>query len=239
MRSQNPIADYAATLSRELAFDGPLSRRVREEVEDHLWEAAASNGDEDPLAAQRRAVARFGDPRAIAAQYAASSLCRQTKAVGMVAVLVIAGVYLAMKGRLAWYGMMQWGVADQLRAVLEIAMPVIRYTFMAAVTLGIVGWIYSASCKAPPYLDQAHCRRLRVSQLLSAATTAAIVLSVIFDIGVTTIRLTEATWSARALVPLGLVVAEIAFAVMLAAQVVGTVRRTNLAASHPDLMRPI
>src|SRR5262245_4343 len=46
MWSHSPIADYAAALSRELAFDGPLSRRVRDEVEDHLWEAAASEPDQ-------------------------------------------------------------------------------------------------------------------------------------------------------------------------------------------------
>jgi hypothetical protein len=239
MPSHSPIADYAAALSRELAFDGPLSRRVREEVEDHLWEAVASEPDQDPLLAQRRAVVRFGDPRAIAAQYAASSLYRQTKTVGLVAVLVIAGVYLTMKGRVAWYGLMHWGMGDQLRAALEVPGPVIRYNFMVALVLGIVGWIYSVSRKAPPYLDLAHRRQLRVSQLISGAATAAIVLSVILDIGVTAGRLSEVTWSAQALVPVGLVVAEIVWAIMLTKQLLGTVRRTGLAASSPDLMRPI
>jgi hypothetical protein len=239
MWSHGPIADFAAALSRELAFDRPLSRRVREEVEDHLWEAAASEPDQDPLAAQRRVVARFGDPRAIAAQYAASSLYRQTKAVGALAVLVIACVYLTMKGRHAWYGLMHWGMGDQLRALLEMVMPIIRYTFAAALTLGIVGWVYSVSRKTPPCLDLAHRRQLRVSQLLSGAATGAIVLSVILDICVTTVRLAEATLSAQALVPLGLVVAEIVFAVALAVQLLGTVRRTALAASHLDLIRPI
>ena len=41
MRQPSPIADYAAALARELAFDVSLSRRVRQEVEDHLWEAVA------------------------------------------------------------------------------------------------------------------------------------------------------------------------------------------------------
>jgi hypothetical protein len=238
MWSHSPIAEYGAALSRELAFDRPLSRRVREEVEDHLWEAAASEPDQDPLMAQLRAVARFGDPRAIAAQYAASSLYRQTKAVGVAAVLVIAGVYLTMKGRHAWYEMVHWGMGDQLRALLETGMPVIRYTFMAALMLGIVGWVYSVSRKTPPILDLAHRRQLRVSQLLLSAATGAIVLSVIFDIGVTTVRLAEVTFSAQALVPLGLVVVEIVFTVALVVQLLGTVRRTGLAASYLDLERP-
>jgi hypothetical protein len=234
MWSQSPIAEYGAALARELAFDGPLARRVRQEVEDHLWEASVTEGGEDPVAAQRRVVARFGDCRVIAAQYVASSLYRQTKNVGAVAVFVIAGIYLVMKGRLAWYGLMHWGIGDQLRAALEIAMPVIRYNFMAALALGIIACAYSASHKTPLRLDPVHRRQLRVSLLLSAAATAAIGLSVVFDIAVTMLRLAEATWSVQTLVPLGLAAAETMLALGLAVQLLGTVRRTSLASSLLD-----
>jgi hypothetical protein len=234
MRSQNPIAEYGAALARELAFDRPLSRRVRQEVEDHLWEASVTEGGEDLVTAQRRVVARFGDCRVIAAQYVASSLYRQTKNVGAVAVFVIASVYLAMKGRIAWYGLMHWNVGDQLRTALEIAIPVIRYNFMAAVALGIIACAYSASHKTPLRLDPVHRRTLRVSQLLSAAATAAIGLSVVFDIAMTMFRLADATWWAQTLVPLGLVAAESILAFGLAVQLLGTVRRTSLASSLLD-----
>jgi hypothetical protein len=228
MQSQSPIAEYAAALSRELAFDGPLSRRVRQEVEDHLWEATAG---EDSIAAQRSAVAKFGDPRAIAAQYAASSLYRHTKNVGIIAVIAIAGIYVSMKARLAWYGLLHWTMGDQLRAAIDAAMPFIRYNFMAAVALVIIGWAYSESRKTPYYLESAHRRQLRVSQLLSAAATAMVSLSVVSDLVVTTARLAESSWSMQALVPLGLLAAEIGLSVALGFQLVGAVRRTSLAAS--------
>jgi hypothetical protein len=207
---------------------------VQQEVEDHLWEASVSEGGEDSVAAQRRVVARFGDCRAIAAQYVASSLYRQTRNVAAVAVFVIAGIYLAMKGRLAWYGLMHWGMGDQLRAALEIAMPVIRYNFMAALALGVIACGYSASQKPPLRLDPVHRRQLRASQLLLAAATAAIGLSVVFDVAVTTLRLADVTWSVETLVPFSLVAAETILALGLVGQLLGTIRRTSLASSLLD-----
>src|SRR5215472_7632295 len=231
MQPHSPIAEYAVTLSRELAFDRPLSRRVRQEVEDHLWEATAG---EHSVAAQRRAIARFGDARAIAVQYAASSLYRQTKNVGIIAILAVAVIYLSMMGRLSWYGLLHWTMSDQLSAAVDVVRPFIRYNFMAAVVLGIVGWAYSASRKTPSALDPRHRRQLRVSQLLSAAATAVASLSVVSDLVVTTARLVESPWSMRSLVPIGLLAAEIGLAVGLAVQLLGTVRRTSLAATLFD-----
>ena len=37
MRPPVPIAEYLDRLTRELRFDPQLSRRVRREIEDHLW----------------------------------------------------------------------------------------------------------------------------------------------------------------------------------------------------------
>jgi hypothetical protein len=67
------VADYLDVLGRELGYAPLLSRRVRLEVEDHLWEAAANEGG-DAAEAQRRAVEKFGDPQEIARQYAAIDL---------------------------------------------------------------------------------------------------------------------------------------------------------------------
>ena len=72
------IPDYVETLVRELDFDRSLSRSVRQEVEDHLWEAVAADSTGDMLEAQRRAIADFGDARAIAAQFGNVSLVRVT-----------------------------------------------------------------------------------------------------------------------------------------------------------------
>ena len=62
MLQPSAVADYLDILRRELSYDPALSRRVRLEVEDHLWEAAANEGG-DAAEAQRRTIERFGDPR--------------------------------------------------------------------------------------------------------------------------------------------------------------------------------
>jgi hypothetical protein len=56
------ISAYVERLVDKLSFDRSLSRYVRQEVEDHLWEAVAADDLGDTPEAQRRAVANFGDP---------------------------------------------------------------------------------------------------------------------------------------------------------------------------------
>ncbi|HYW90414.1 MAG TPA: hypothetical protein VFB50_21775, partial [Chloroflexota bacterium] len=94
------IPEFAEALAGRLGFDRSLSRAVRQEVEDHLWEAAAAELTDDPLEAQRRAIAKFGDPRAIAREIAAVALARSARRAGVAAMLVSAIVFVAMKTRL-------------------------------------------------------------------------------------------------------------------------------------------
>jgi hypothetical protein len=91
------IAEYLDTIERALAHDRSLARRVRQEIEDHLWEAVAANSEDGQIAAQRRAAANFGDPRSIAVQFAAISLGRRTRRTGVVLIFVAASIFLAMK----------------------------------------------------------------------------------------------------------------------------------------------
>jgi len=102
------IPDYLESLARELDFDRSLSRCVRQEVEDHLWEAVAADSTGNLLEAQQRAIANFGDARAVAAQFAVVSLAKRTRRAGVAAVLVIASDLIAMKARVAWYAAAQW-----------------------------------------------------------------------------------------------------------------------------------
>ena len=44
MLRSEPVTDYLAVLARDLDSDPALSRRVRGEVEDHLWQAAEARG---------------------------------------------------------------------------------------------------------------------------------------------------------------------------------------------------
>src|ERR1700746_24800 len=104
MPQRSPVADYLDALTRELGFDRPLAHRVRQEVEDHLWEATAANGGSS-IEVQARAVRCFGEAREIASQYAALSLLRQARRSGAIIVLASGALYIAMKGRVALFGL--------------------------------------------------------------------------------------------------------------------------------------
>ena len=62
-----PIAAYLDELDRVLSFDSRLSRRVHDEIESHLSDAAERVGEAD-------AVRRFGRPAEIARAYAEAAL---------------------------------------------------------------------------------------------------------------------------------------------------------------------
>ena len=175
------IADYLEQLERELCFDRSLSRCVRQEVEDHLWEAVAADPTGNTLQAQRRAIANFGDAGAIAAQFAMVSLARQSRRAGVVAVLVVASVFIAMKARLAWYAAAQWALSDDVRAVGGLVSRVDRYAFLLSVIIGLGGWLYIRSRQIPAGFDPAYGSQLRRFVLLCSATAAALVVSVISD----------------------------------------------------------
>src|SRR5262249_30611007 len=117
MAKAGVISDYLESLTTALSFDRVLARSVRQEVEDHLWEAIAADRTGDGLEAERRAIANFGDPLAIAAQFAVVSLAQQTRRAGIALILVIGGVFATMKARLAWYAMTEWAMRDDLKGV--------------------------------------------------------------------------------------------------------------------------
>jgi hypothetical protein len=119
MEKSGVISEYAESLAGRLSFDRSLSRCVRQEVEDHLWEAVAADTTGNPLEAQRRAIANFGDAQVIAAQIAVVSLAKQTKKIGITVILAIAAVFLAMKTRITWYDLTQWALCEDTRAVTE------------------------------------------------------------------------------------------------------------------------
>ena len=126
----------------KLGFDRSLARRVRQEVEDHLRESAANDPTGDPLEAERRAIARFGDPQLIVTQLAAVSLARQAKRAGAAVIVVIAGALLAMKARTAWYAVMQAALSRGNEGLGSAVASLDRTAFWLAVILGIVGWAY-------------------------------------------------------------------------------------------------
>jgi hypothetical protein len=129
MQRPGLIDEYVGRLARKLDFDRSLRWRVRREVEDHLREAAATNGTGDVAAAERRAVANFGDPDAVAAQFAVISLAKRSRTTSSASIVGIAAIFVAMKGRVAWYAMATETAGGASKSVAGSLGSIDRYTF--------------------------------------------------------------------------------------------------------------
>jgi hypothetical protein len=217
------IAEYAAALAGRLSFDPALARCVRQEVEDHLWESVASDRTGDPLEAERRAVARFGDPDIIAAQFAVVSLAKQSRKVGLAVIVAIAGVLIAMKARIASYAVAQWALSDETRALSFIVGSVDRYAFWLSVAVGIAGWAYVGR-RSPALLHPSFRKQLRRCFLFCAVAAVALVTSVLSDGVLTTLRLLE-TGAAELFIPIVSMAVEIVCVTLLVVRVRGVSRR--------------
>jgi hypothetical protein len=226
MPPADPIANYVAALSHELRFDPSLSRRVCAEVEDHLREAAA-DGTGAGADVEGEAVARFGLPHAIARQFAAPSLTRQTKGLGYAMVLVVLGSYLAMAGRLAWYIALDWRVGNDapLAALRTVTVRVDRYAFALAAILGLCGLAYAWRARSAA-LDVASRSRLRRFFLLCALATLGLLVTVAADIVLTGLRLAGSAPSLASLLPLALLAVEIALTAIFIAHLRSVMRRS-------------
>ncbi|SHG61317.1 hypothetical protein [Bradyrhizobium erythrophlei] len=225
------IQDYLDGLSRELDFDRSLARCVRQEVEDHLWEAVAADPAGNLLEAQRRAVANFGDARVIAAQFAVLSLARQSRRAGVAAVLVVAGIFIAMKARVAWYAATQWAISDDLRAVGGLVGMVDRYAFLLAAIVGLAGWLYIRSREIPAALHPAYRRQLHRFFVLCCTAAAALAVSVVSDAVLTALNLRGTELSAASVVPIISMTIEIACVGMLVFHIYGIAQRAASAAA--------
>ena len=221
------ISDYLESLAGALSFDRSLSRRVRQEVEDHLRETVAADPRGDGLGAERRAIANFGDPHVIAAQFAVVSLAKQTRRVGAAIILVIAGVFIAMKARVTWYAVMQCAISDDIRAASGIVGLIDRYAFWLSVIIGIGGWAYISGRRIPAAFYIAYRKQLRRFFLLCIAATGALAVSVISDGVLTALRLPAAGLSAEFLIPVFSMAIEVACAGILVFQIRSIVQRAT------------
>jgi hypothetical protein len=235
MRQSDIIDDYLDALTRALSFDIPLSCRVRKEVEDHLREAIADEPGGDPIAAQGRAVARLGDPRAIACQYVATSLLAQTRRVGFILIAALAGIYVGMKGRSAWYDFMEWErLTGHLKDVAAMSVSIDHNAFRIALAVGIVGLGYIASRRAPMSFEVAYRSQVTRCVVLSAVTAVALLTSVVADAVITGLRLSAVHLAPAALLPVLSIAAEMALVSALVLHIRTTLRR---AASVSSLLR--
>ena len=213
------ISEYLESLADALSFDRSLSRRVRQEVEDHLWETIAADPIGDRLEAERRAIANFGDPHVIAAQFAIVSLAKQTRRFGVAVILAVAGVFVVMKARVAWYAATQWAMSDDMRAIGGIVGLIDRYSFWLSVIVGITGFAYISVRGIPQGLYPAYRKRLDRFFLLCAAATGALIVSIISDGVLTALQLVEKEIRAAFLIPIFSMAIEIACAGVLVFQI--------------------
>src|SRR5262249_13559136 len=160
--------------------------------------------------AVQRAIANFGDPHDIATQFASAWLAKQTWNVGVTVILVISGVFVAMKARIAWYAVAQWGLSDDVRAVAKSVGLIDACAFWLSLIVAIVGCTYLVVRRVPPAaLSAAHCSKLRYLLFLSAVSAAALSVSVIGDGVLTALRVVGRDLSADFLIPITSMVIEI------------------------------
>jgi hypothetical protein len=125
------IDDYVAALRRELDFDPALARRLASEVEEHLRDAAEADPAWPSPDAERRAVARFGLGREIAAQFAVDAVDRQVRRTWVTLALTVIVTFIAMRLRVMW---LDDGTVFALAPLID------RYAFIAAIAVGVIGW---------------------------------------------------------------------------------------------------
>jgi hypothetical protein len=127
------IEGYLAALRRELDFDPPLARRMADEIEAHLRDAAEADPAWPSSEAERRSVARFGLAREIAGQFAADAVNRQARRTWIALLATVAVTFVAMRLRVIWLG----DAGDSLSVLAPL---VDRYAFIAALCVAAIGW---------------------------------------------------------------------------------------------------
>jgi hypothetical protein len=220
------IPAYLDQLASTLRFDRALSRCVVQEVEDHLREAIAADPAPDRLEAERRAIMNFGEPQLLAAQFAAVSLARRTRRLGIAVVLAIIAVLAAMKARVAWYAALQWSVSDDARPLAAIVLTIDRFAFWLAAAVGIGALLYAGRHRVASAPGPEYRRQMRRARLLCGCAAASLAVSVISD-GVLTALQLGTELRAESAVPIISMVIEIACAGAVIALILDAARRAG------------
>jgi hypothetical protein len=230
MLHPSPIADYLDELISELFFDRPLARRVRIEVEDHLWEAAAARPGGPSPENQRRVIAEFGDPGELAASYVSASLLAQVRRAAGATLLAVIAIFAAMETRLAWYGLVEWKPDPHWLTAWGLWLD--RYAFTLALVIALTGCFYAATRRAPPRLLKGYGQELDHCIALCAATATALLVTVLTETVLTSVRLFGRGLRWESLIPVGSLAFEIAAAVLLIWQIRDMARK-KIVAGHP------
>jgi len=212
-------------VARELSFDTALSRRVRAEIEDHLWEATDGGRS---LENQWQAITNFGDPRELAQQYIAASLLRQVRRVGVAMILASTAIFVAMKMRVVWYAFMQMELNAHWAVARAIGLEIDRYGFILAIAFTLIGWAYIGTRRAPIRFHMTYNKQLNRCIVLCGGAAGALTLSVVIETILTGLRLFGTARLAATLVPILSLAVEMAATTLLVLHIRGMLRRTAI-----------
>jgi hypothetical protein len=221
------IRAYLHDLERALSFDRTLARRVCEEAELHLLEAVAADPAVDNSEAERNAIAQFGDPKIIAAQFAAISLARQARRIASTVVLIVFGIFVAMKARVEWYAATQWTMPADKKSIADVILHIDRYAFWTSVFLGIAIYFYMSSRRVADRSAHDVRRTYRGCTMV----TAALAISVVADALLTALQLHGTQLCSASIPPLLSLSAEIAGVSFLGLRVLWLMQRARSMAS--------
>jgi hypothetical protein len=230
MLRSGPVTDYLAVLARDLGFDPALSRRVRLEVEDHLWQAADVRGGRS-VENQLQAILSFGEPRELARGYLTASLLAQIRRAGIAMISAAAAIYLAMKARVAWYDWMRWELNSDFTVVSAIALQIDHYATLLAIMAALIACAYIVTRRAPARVNTSYRKQLNRCIVLCSASACALSVCVTTEMVLTGVRLSGMQWCAAALIPVLSLVVEIAAVFGFMFSIHTTIRRKTIAAS--------
>jgi hypothetical protein len=219
------ISAYLKELAEALAFDPALRARVLQEVGDHLEQSLEEERIADPHDAERRAIARFGDPHELVAQFAAVSLTRHARRISIAVVLATLATMVMMKARVAWYAVVQWTIAEDARAIAGLVLAIDRYAFWLAVAIGIGALVYIGRLATPMRVHAEYRGRLRRAALLFASATAALTVSVLGDLVLTALQV-RSKFGPSSVIPIASIAIEIACIGVIVVLIVTSARRT-------------
>lgn len=224
MLQPGPIASYLDALAREVAFDTSLSRRIRAEVEDHLWEAADHRPGGASEENQQSAIAQFGDARELARQLVPAYLLAQMRRVALSTLVAVVAMFVLMKARIAWYGYFEWKFNQDWPGAMHAGLWIYQCAFAAALILALIGCIHIGACRVPVRFDAGYGRRLHDCIVLCVMGALALMAMVATEVSLTCLRLRGIDLPIDAAFPMGALMGEIAAIVWLAALIRGALR---------------
>lgn len=160
---------YIARLGEHLSFDDGLKRRVCEEIEAHLADAMADDPDGPSEVAEKRILARFGNAREIAREFAETALMRRLRLVCVSAFSAIVAVFIAMRLRNAVF-LQQHDIGS----AFDIALFVDRYAFTAAIAACTIGWLFMYGLRESAQAGRAIKPLAIGAAALTVSTTAGV-----------------------------------------------------------------